>query len=485
MSARPSVVAFQSDRPGIGQSMIMATVAWLLAANGRRVLAIDWDLAKPSLTKYYTPFIERDIMFRNQGVIDFVWEYGIAARRAGVEDKDLRDRIAEVMPLSCSVPPDLALRPAGVLDVIPAGGKSRAVRVQYFSWREFTDRLDGTAALTSLFDRFISQYDHVLVDCAAGPAIDATVFPLLRADVLVPCFTLDHESIEATAVLARWVVDRSSRRKLQVYPVPLRIQLGEKRLQLAALEFSCKAYACVSQSLGIPDGDLDVFWGEVMVPEVPYFIYERILPPLVDDPDHFSLSVTASCCRLASAITGQGEIQWRSPSAARIEKFVADSRIEETDAKNATRLFPLPFAGESPYTFVSYARDDRDLVLPILQGLVELEFRLWWDDGIPGGADWNVYLAQKIQNCQCMLIFRTNRSAHSHYVAEEIRIAHEAGKPLLGIRLDWTEFPSEAERILARYQMLDVAVEDFHERLAQSMYLLTACAGTITEGDAE
>jgi Mrp family chromosome partitioning ATPase len=62
--------------------MALASVAWLLALNGRRVLTIDWDLANPSLPKYYTPFLAPDTFSLSDGVIDFVWKNAMSARRA-------------------------------------------------------------------------------------------------------------------------------------------------------------------------------------------------------------------------------------------------------------------------------------------------------------------------------------------------------------------------------------------------------------------
>ena len=41
------IITFYSYKGGTGRSMALANVAWLLASNGQRVLAIDWDLEAP------------------------------------------------------------------------------------------------------------------------------------------------------------------------------------------------------------------------------------------------------------------------------------------------------------------------------------------------------------------------------------------------------------------------------------------------------
>jgi len=51
------IVTFYSYKGGTGRSMALANVAWILASNGKRVLAIDWDLEAPGLHRYFTPFL--------------------------------------------------------------------------------------------------------------------------------------------------------------------------------------------------------------------------------------------------------------------------------------------------------------------------------------------------------------------------------------------------------------------------------------------
>jgi hypothetical protein len=127
---------------------------------------------------------------------------------------------------------------------------------------------------------------------------------------------------------------------------------------------------------------------------------------------------------------------------------------------------------------VSYARDDRDEVLPILQDLIELEFHLWWDEEIPGGADWHAYLDQRIRDCQYMLLFASKRSSQSDYVSEEIRLANGSKKPLLTIRLDSTPLPRDLQSILGPHQTLDAAAERFHEQLVRAIHILKAPEST-------
>lgn len=69
------VVTFYSYKGGTGRTMALANVAWILAANGKRVLAVDWDLESPGLSRFFAPFIDRDALESTGGVIDLIREY--------------------------------------------------------------------------------------------------------------------------------------------------------------------------------------------------------------------------------------------------------------------------------------------------------------------------------------------------------------------------------------------------------------------------
>ena len=49
------IITFYSFKGGTGRSMTLANVAWILAANGKRVLVADWDLESPACTGSSSP----------------------------------------------------------------------------------------------------------------------------------------------------------------------------------------------------------------------------------------------------------------------------------------------------------------------------------------------------------------------------------------------------------------------------------------------
>jgi hypothetical protein len=464
-----TVIAFTCDRAGVGQSMAVASVALLLAANGQRVLTIDWDLAKPSLAKYFISFLPTDALETNDGVIDVVWTYASAVRSARPTDiPDLQLRFAVASPIECAIPDELRLSSGGELHLLAAGREPRrSQRVIYFSWGEFFDSLDGEGLLAMLWREMKRRYDHILIDC---PQIsNASRFPILSAHVLASCFTMDRESMEAGAGLARWATERLPARRLFVCPLAMRVAHGA---EIDRLEEARKRRESLFQQFALFPVDAH-FPSAPEVGETPYFVYERILPPLLGDRD-----IMFTYQRLAAALVNQPELEWRTPDWQQRTKYQAAYRAA-IDRFTGHRVQPLlpPYSGHEAYAFVSYARQDRDEVMPVLQELLNLGWRLWWDQEIPGGSEWQLYLRSRIERATHMLVFLSARSVRSTWVAEEIRLAQEFGKPFLSIRLDWSEMPEESQRILSRYQLLDNAAVDFREQLGRGMERLRASSG--------
>ena len=69
------IVTFYSFKGGTGRTMALANVAWILAANGKRVLVADWDLESPGLHRFFRPFIDPIAYDTAGGIIELVRRY--------------------------------------------------------------------------------------------------------------------------------------------------------------------------------------------------------------------------------------------------------------------------------------------------------------------------------------------------------------------------------------------------------------------------
>ena len=77
------IVTFHSFQGGTGRSMAVANVGWILAAAGKKVLIVDWDLEAPGLHRFLEPLLDVESVMRRSGVIDMLREYedGIVHRQ--------------------------------------------------------------------------------------------------------------------------------------------------------------------------------------------------------------------------------------------------------------------------------------------------------------------------------------------------------------------------------------------------------------------
>src|ERR1700756_2340743 len=108
MSQDRTVIAFTSDRSGIGQTMALSSIALVLAASGRRVLVVDWDFRKPSLPAYLAPFLASDSLEKDNGMIDTIWNYAATTRRAPpAELRELQLRFVDIQPSQCTIQGEL------------------------------------------------------------------------------------------------------------------------------------------------------------------------------------------------------------------------------------------------------------------------------------------------------------------------------------------------------------------------------------------
>lgn len=224
------IITFYSYKGGTGRSMSLANVAWVLAGAGKRVLTVDWDLEAPGLHRYFRPFLLDKDLTSSEGVLDLVLDYAVEA----ITPASSREERAEdwYHPYANVLRYAVSLRwkfpGEGRLDFIPTGRQisSYASRMNSFDWRNFYERLGGSAFLETMKERMREEYDYVLIDSRTGVSDTSGICTIQMPDVLVVCFTLNNQSIDGAASVAASVREQ---RGIPIYPVPMRVEVAEKR----------------------------------------------------------------------------------------------------------------------------------------------------------------------------------------------------------------------------------------------------------------
>ena len=69
--------------------------------------------------------------------------------------------------------------------------------------------------------------------------------------------------------------------------------------------------------------------------------------------------------------------------------------------------------------FISYAREDKERVRPIVEELEKLGWSVFWDAKLPPGDIWRNYIGKKLDESSCVLVLWSNHSVNSKWVQKE------------------------------------------------------------------
>ena len=172
------IVTFYSYKGGTGRTMALANVAILLAREGKRVLAVDFDLEAPGIWRFFED-LEPDLHRRN-GLLDM-----LTAHSAG-QTVDWREYVS-IVEFGAGV---ISVMTSGLLDAdYPA-------RVLDFNWRDFFTQSDGGAFMEKLRAEWSREFDFVLIDSRTGITDTGGVCTIALPDLIAPVFVPNHQSVE-------------------------------------------------------------------------------------------------------------------------------------------------------------------------------------------------------------------------------------------------------------------------------------------------
>jgi hypothetical protein len=316
-------------------------MAWLLAASGKKVLIIDWDLEAPGIHRYFKPFLIDEELASSEGLIDLLWEFAEAAVSPEVPDPHRTEKwyeqYTDYSPYIVAMN-TASLLEGGQIDLLPAGkqGPDYATRVNLFDFSRLYSTLGGGRFLESLRDRMRAEYDYVLIDSRTGVSDTAGICTAQMPDTLVVCFTYNNQSIKGSSSVARSAVEARAQldetlttrpraaggaKTPTVLPVPMRVDQTEQE----KLESRRRYARAVFEPLltHIPATERSTYWLDVEIPHIPYFAYEEIVAPFrerVADPK----SALAATARLLKWIDVEA-----TPDPARLQLALEQDGVRE------------------------------------------------------------------------------------------------------------------------------------------------------------
>jgi hypothetical protein len=271
-----SVVTFYSYKGGVGRSMALANVAWLLANKyGKRVIVVDWDLEAPGLHRFFGIADEE----LHSGVIDYVTAYSDALRNADrpISEADilLTNYLAKVQTFPSGG--EIRLMSAGRL-------KNRTEyveKVRSFNWQDFYDNWNGGQLIEAMRTQFRRAADFTLIDSRTGLTDIGGVCTVQLPDAVVMVFVYNGQNIDGIATVAGELSTRGNPTlaALQRWPVlhflPSRRELSERH---RLFEWEAEAERKLSRFCESPEilarfGNVANYLRKQAVPYVPFFAY--------------------------------------------------------------------------------------------------------------------------------------------------------------------------------------------------------------------
>jgi FxsC-like protein len=318
------IVTFYSFKGGTGRTMALANVAWILAANGKRVLIADWDLESPGLHKFFEPFMDAGAGDK-PGIIDLVRRYAWVATDANIApdvlyagseefeaSRKARGAITALIDEHIGRIKDYISQlngefpEPGVLHFLSPGKQADAdfeTSLGALDWDNFYDNLWGGLFLDALRALMKREYDYVLIDSRTGLSDVADICTVHLPDIVVDCFTLSTQGIEGAAKIAEAIrahVDRD----ITILPVPMRTDRAENQKVEDGLVFA------TAKLKGLPAGMLEEerreYWAAVEVPYQASYGCEETLAVFGDRPGS-QHSLLSSYERIVARIT-QGAV---------------------------------------------------------------------------------------------------------------------------------------------------------------------------------
>lgn len=108
--------------------------------------------------------------------------------------------------------------------------------------------------------------------------------------------------------------------------------------------------------------------------------------------------------------------------------------------------------------FISYSRQDADIVKKVSEELMSAGYSVWIDkDGIESGDAFKSVIVKAIESCNTIVYFSSYSSNKSYWTTKEISVAIYEGKNIIPIRLDNSKYNSEIKFDLINIDYIDMS----------------------------
>jgi TolB-like protein len=109
-------------------------------------------------------------------------------------------------------------------------------------------------------------------------------------------------------------------------------------------------------------------------------------------------------------------------------------------------------APQTTSIFVSYSRSDQKRAMPVIAGLEQAGFRVWWDGLLEGGDSFLPTTEAALEGADAVIVIWSKTSVASHWVRDEATVGRDRRR-LVPLSLDGSEAPLG----FRQFQLIDIA----------------------------
>ena len=105
----------------------------------------------------------------------------------------------------------------------------------------------------------------------------------------------------------------------------------------------------------------------------------------------------------------------------------AEIKLKKGELEILARDLGIKCSDKAPYYFISYNSEDETIVSKFAKCLEKYGIPMWYDKGIKIGTEWQTEIAERIDNCQAVIMFLSKNIflKDDSYVHKEYELATE------------------------------------------------------------
>lgn len=268
-----TLVTFYSYKGGVGRTMTLANIAALMAAWGRKVLVVDWDLEAPGVEHFLAGRDELAPIQQRKGLIELLTQLS--------EGIGVSDAVWKPMLQQLRVP-----KVRNPISLLTAGARSHGYfrNVRKLDVKSFYEDRNGGHLIEGLRSAWRANFDFVLVDSRTGITDIGGICTIQLPDILVLVFTATDQSLQgAVDVAKKAAIERQKlpfdRSVVPALPIPSRFdtQTEQKIAQDWLSRFESALAPLYAQWLP-KEIDRRKFLERTKIPYTPYYSFGEALP---------------------------------------------------------------------------------------------------------------------------------------------------------------------------------------------------------------